>query len=184
MREKPNIYTIWQGKKKKADGFILLEVLIFFVLALFLISTMLTCSLQTIRYVRYGEVWEEMMRQRWVMNDTFYSELHNSIKTITEYSLLALYDGEREWRCHSISGGMYKWLSNHDDHPYIRGDWGRDVSSRVFVEPIDPEKKFFFKNKEMVDISMFYRDRDLKIYWPCHLIITPWCVEWRQTAEK
>ena len=85
MREKPNIYTIWQGKKKKADGFILLEVLIFFVLALFLISTMLTCSLQTIRYVRYGEVWEEMMRQRWVMNDTFYSELHNSIKTITEY---------------------------------------------------------------------------------------------------
>lgn len=178
-KERKHVYGIQRCCRKKCNGFVLMEMIVFFVMALFLTVAMQVCAFHILKSVQYGEMFEEMLRQRFSVEDTLYSEVHHSIKPTIGRDMVNLFDGKNAWRLYCGGGIIYRWLLNDEIFAMMSGNKGPNSSSAVYLTLQEKESRYFFPYNNAMEGKVIYRDKRAHIYWPYRWVITPWRMEWK-----
>ena len=171
----------WRNRKK-ANGFVLTELIAALAIAAIIMTALLPMLVQTAANCRYGESWEELSRQGMVMEETIFGVLRFARNIEVSDKTIRCRDEQNGLTGFSVKNGrVYRLLSNGSEQPLTGSVNAGLREDRVSVRS-QGDKPYFWADGEKIYVHIELYDAYTGQSWPCVLTVAPLPGQWEDAA--
>ena len=173
--------SAWRNRKK-ANGFVLTELVAALAVAAIVMTALLPMLVQTAANCRYGESWEELSRQGMVMEETIFGVLRFARNIEVSPKTVRCRDEQNGLTGFSVKNGrVYRLLSNGSEQPLTGSVKAGLREDRISVRS-QGDRPYFSADGEKIHVYIELYDAYTGQSWPCVLTVTPLPCQWEDAA--